>query len=134
MSFGFSVSDVVTLSRFAWELYVNCKGSSENFRNISLEVLSLHAVLKEFGDDLNGHTLQPSRQVGLERVAEGCQAVLKDLEHLLDKYKGLRTRRERMWNRAVWGWKDIKGLRLRLISNTALLTAFIRLGIKSRST
>lgn len=133
MSFGFSVSDVIVLSQLAWRFYINCKGSSESFRNISLEVLSLHAVLQELGENLHGQTLQHSLQVGLERVARGCQVVLKDLQGLLDKHEGLGTRRKRLWNRVGWGLKDVKGLRSRLISNTTLLTAFIRLAFKSHS-
>lgn len=133
MSFGFSVSDVIAISRLAWKLYVNCKDDLDRFRIISLEVLSLHAVLREFGHNLKGQTLQTSQQVGLERVIEGCQAVLKDLKRLVNKYESLGTRRKRMWNRVRWGSKDIGGLRSRLISNTALLTAFARLAFKPHS-
>lgn len=77
MSFRFSVSDVIVLGRLARKLYVICKDGSETFQNLSLEVFSLHAVLKDFGDNISRQALQLSQNVGLERVAEGCHAVLK---------------------------------------------------------
>jgi hypothetical protein len=47
MSFGYSVGDFIAVGALAWDVYRYCKGAPESFGNISSEVLSLYAVLKE---------------------------------------------------------------------------------------
>jgi hypothetical protein len=53
MSFGFGVSDFVALGTLAWQVYRSCRDAPENFGNVSQDVLSLHAVLREVEEDLS---------------------------------------------------------------------------------
>jgi hypothetical protein len=54
MSFGFSIGDFVAVGNLAWQVWKSCKDAPESFRNVSQEVLSLHAVLKEIEELLEG--------------------------------------------------------------------------------
>lgn len=126
MSFGFSVGDFATLGNLAWKIFKTCKDAPESFKNISEEVSSLHLVLKELEEIYSDETLSAGQQSRLEKVADGCRTVLEDLQRILDRYNSLATNSKRTWDRVGWGANDIAELRSRLISNTVLLTAFIK--------
>lgn len=51
-SFGFGVVNFVAVSPLACSVYESCKEAAESFTNVSLEVLSLHASIKRFGESL----------------------------------------------------------------------------------
>lgn len=128
MSFGFSIGDFIALGQLAWKVYRSCKDAPECFKNISQEVLSLHAVLREVEENISAQTLPVTRQSNLKTIGDGCRNVLEDLQSLVDKYESLGTQSKRTWDRMKWGHEDIAELRSRLTSNTVLLTAFIRCG------
>jgi hypothetical protein len=128
MGFGYGVGDIVVLVRLAWKAYRSCKDAPESFGNISHEVLSLHALLKEIEENLSAQTLSSTRQARLKTIGDGCRNVLEELQSLVDKYESLGTQSKRTWDRMKWGFTDIAELRSRLTSNTLLLTAFIRYG------
>ena len=129
MSFGYSVGDFITVVALAWNVYKSCKEAPESYGRISLEVLSLHAVLKEAEETVFAQPLSPTKQEHLKAVGDGCYSVLKDLENLCKTYQNLGTQGKRTWERMKWGTEDIPELRTRLISNTVLLTAWIRCGL-----
>jgi hypothetical protein len=124
MSFG--VGDFLAVGTLAWDVYRSCREAPESFGNISLEVLSLYAVLKDAKETAFAQPLSPTRQESLNIVVDGCSSVLKDLDHLVDKYQSLGTQSKRTWDRLRYGNEDVPELRARLISNTVLLTAWIR--------
>ncbi|KAL8789585.1 MAG: hypothetical protein Q9213_001021 [Squamulea squamosa] len=125
MSFGYSVIDFVAVGKLAWCVYKSCREAPESFANISLEVLSLHAIIKEFGDRLARNTLPSSQLAGLRSVTQGCRKVLDDLQIIVDRYHSLGSKSKRNWDRLAWGKENIIELRSRLISNTVLLNTFI---------
>ena len=102
------------------------KGSAESFRNISGEVLSLHAVLKESEETLLVPPPPPASEARLRVVLGGCTNVLNDLQALVKKYESLGSKSKVTWDRMKWCKEDIAEIRARLTSNVALLTAFIR--------
>lgn len=126
MSFGFSVGDFVTIGKLAMTVYRSCRDAPDSFGNISHDVLSLYAVLAEVGDIVPKEQLSVARRDHLSVVLNGCYAVLKDLQVLVNKYESLGTSRQRTWDRVKWSLNDIAELRGRLTSNTVLLTAFMR--------
>ncbi|KAL8696910.1 MAG: hypothetical protein Q9224_002554, partial [Gallowayella concinna] len=111
MSFGYSVVDFVAISTLAWSVYKSCKEAPGSFANVSLELLSLHAVVKEFGDSLARHTLPPSQQAGLKTITEGCRKVLNDLQLVIERYQSLGSNGKRAWDRLAWGNESITELR-----------------------
>lgn len=126
MSFGFGVGDFLAVGKLAWKVYKSCKDAPESFSNISVEVLSLHAVLKEVEETITGQSLPPSTQQNLATVTQGCTSVLEELQALVQKYESLGTQSKRTYDRMKWGAKDITELRARLTSNTVLLSTFLR--------
>ena len=126
MSFGYAVGDFIAVGTLAWNVYKSCKEAPESFGNISFEVLSLHAVLKEAEETVFAQHLSPTQQERLKAVGDGCQHVLKDLDDLCQKYQSLGTQSKRTWDRMKWGTEDIAELRARLTSNTVLLATWIR--------
>ena len=126
MSFGYSVSDFITVGTLAWNVYKSCKAAPGSFANISGEVLSLHAVLKEAEETIFAQPLPPAKQAGLKAVGDGCQHVLEDLQGLVGRYQGLGVQGRRTWDRLRWGAEGIVELRSRLTSNTVMLNTWIR--------
>jgi hypothetical protein len=128
MSFGFGVSDFVTLSTLAWEIYKLCNDSPESFKNISQEVLALQAVLKQVDEILEDHP--PSQLEGrrLATILIGCHDVLNDLQSLVLKNKSLGLKASRTLDRLRWYSAPIAELRARLTSNITLLNAYLRQG------
>ena len=58
---------------------------------------------------------------------EGCLSVLRDLNSVIEKYKSLSSPDRRLvFKRVKLGIEDIASLRQRLISNTVLLSNFVR--------
>ena len=102
------------------------KGSVESFRNISNEVLSLHAVLKESRETLLEPHLSPEREERLRVILGGCTAVLEDLQTLITKYEPLGSKRKLTLDRVKWCKENVAEIRARLTSNAALLAVFIR--------
>lgn len=123
MSFGFSISDFVTVPAFAWKVYTSCKESSQSYKDLSGEVCSLHIVLREVEEYVSRYPLEGDGERRLLEVGKGCHDVLKDLEGVLERYESLGTHSQRTWDRMRWGLEDVSRIRERLISNTALLTA-----------
>ena len=120
------MGDFAALGQIAWKIYKACKDAPESFKNVSQEVLSLHAVRKEVEETYSDAILSAAQQSRLEIVGDGCRAVLEDLQSIIDKYNSLGTKTKRTWDRLRWGSKDIAELRSRLISNTVMLTTFVK--------
>ena len=124
VGFGYGVGDFIALGTLTWNVYKSCKGAPNAFGDISSEVLSLQAVLKEAEETIFAQPLTPEKQERLKVVGDGCHGVLT--EKLCKKYQSLGTQSKRTWDRMRWGSEDIAELRARLTSNTVLLTAWIR--------
>lgn len=95
MSFECDASDFVSVSTLAWTVYKSCKDAPESFNNISLEVLSLHAVLKEGEEVLTVQSYPLDQKSRLDTVLGGCHSVLEDLRKLVEKYESLGTQTRR---------------------------------------
>lgn len=136
------IGDVTTLGIFAWKLYKACKEASEDFENVTQEVVSLHITLKETEDCLyETGGLSPTRDDRLASLIQGIKNALQDLEKVLGEYEKLGTREQRTWvsivarkrcgcstnmskNEMHMGVQSLADARKRIISNTTLLGAF----------
>jgi hypothetical protein len=127
MNFGYSVGDFIAVGTLAWKIYKSCRAAPESFGNIHLEVLSLHAMLKEAEETVFVHPLSPTQQERLKVVGDGCYSVLEDLQALIQRYESLGTQSKRTWDRIRWGAEPVAELRARLTVHIGLLnTAYIR--------
>ncbi|KAJ7099681.1 hypothetical protein C8R44DRAFT_353729 [Mycena epipterygia] len=126
MSFGVGIGDMALVTTLTWRLYKSCKESSEDFRRMSTELMSLYAVLGETRDYLeeHGEELADSRKNRLSILMGGCQSSLQDLDALYCRYESLGTQAQRTWDRMRFGLKDLSDVRQRLISSTTMLTSF----------
>ena len=127
MSFGFGVGDILTISKLAVAVWTAYKDASNNYKHIIEEVKSLQIVIDRAAQHFGGTALSDNdRQQGQE-VLKGCQSILEDLNSLLEKYKSLASANaSQVFQRVKLGTDDITTLRVRLISNTRLLSSFIR--------
>jgi hypothetical protein len=126
MSIGCSIGDFVAIGMLAWDVFKACKAAPEGFENISREVLSLHAVLKESEETVFALPLSLEKQTRLKAIGDGCRRVLEDLQSLVQKYQRLGTQTRRTWDRMKWHTEDIAELRSRLTSNVVMLNTWIR--------
>lgn len=124
-SFGFSIGAIIAVGDLAWKLYKRCKTAPESFYNISQELQSLHAVLKECEEAFTGSTIPPPRADRLETIISGCQGVLEHLDGITCKYGSLGKQSKRTWDRMRWHSEDIGEIRSRLTSHISMLTAFL---------
>ena len=90
-----------------------------------MEVLSLHAVLKEAEETLSTSPLLPVRAERVKVVKDGCNKVLVDLQSLVEQYQNLGTQSKRTWDRMRWCNEDIAEIRGRLTASVTMLTAII---------
>ena len=138
MSFGFGVGDFIAVGKLVWDLYSAYTDAPEQFRKFSPEILSLYIVIRKVEDQLgisgsdgtaSGSQLpavaswSAKDKNDLMILYDGLQAITKELEDLLKKYKSLGSSRNPI-DRFKWKQEDLVGLREKIRSNVALLTAF----------
>ena len=130
MSLGYGVGDIMAISGLALKVYTAYKDAPDDYRNIAVEVKSLHIIIEEATRHFDeSTTLSTKKQEGGKEVLEGCQNVLKDLDTLIEKYKALaptNANTSQVFRRIKLGTEDIVTLRARLTSNTILLNSFIQ--------
>ena len=146
MSFGFGVGDFLAVGKLVWDVYRAYADAPEQFRNFSQEILALHVVVRKvegqlgLSDSDGGSqlpavgsssgsqppvvaTLSAKDKEDLKILYDGLQAIMKELDNLLKKYKSLESTRSPI-DRFKWGQEDLVGLRDKIQSNITLLTAF----------
>ena len=118
------------ITKLAWDVYNTYKDAPSQFRNLSNEIKSLHNIVDSdmFKAKSRDGNLTSEERERLWEIVQECTNVLKDLDRLLIKYKGLESQQDSSWqalDRVKWGQEDIAELRLRLILNSSLLNAYI---------
>ena len=124
MSFGYSVGDILAISKLACDVYNMYKDAPDNFSGISSEIKSLHIIVDS--DNLQAKFQDPKltseERERLQEILQECTNVLKGLDGLLMRYKSLGSHQDS--DRVKQGQEDVAGLRARLTSNTILLNTF----------
>ena len=127
MSFGYGVGDIMAISGLAVKVFTAYKDAPDDYRNISDEVQSLHIIINKAARHFESAMLSENNRQKGQKVLEGCQNVLEDLDSLIVKYNGLDSASaSRVFQRIKLGAEDIATLRARLTSNTTLLNGFIQ--------
>ncbi|KAJ7052578.1 hypothetical protein C8F01DRAFT_1170478, partial [Mycena amicta] len=131
--FGVGMGDIMLVITTAWKLYKCVKDSSEDFRQMTAELMALYAVMNEMNDFINenGDDLEPWRRERLQDLIEACLGPLDDLQKLYDRYESLDTQSQRTWDRMHFGLRDIAPIRQRLVSTTTLLGSFNTIMVNS---
>ncbi len=138
MSFGCSVSDVISLTQIARTVVQNSQRACGEHDELTREVTSLHVVLKW----LEHEVAKPESPINrsndtcreeVEVIAGGCRRVLKILDQILEKYNAL-TETERsgrkLWQKIKFGngqMGDLADLRTKIIYYTTALSLFLNM-------
>lgn len=149
MSFGFSVGDFITVIKEISHLRKVFIGAPAEFKALSDEydfdachmlrgifgiqtnspgdrLKSLRDAVQDVDDYLSNTTLTDQQWKELERMKKNCENVIADIAKMVERYSELRHPRsfQRVWKRFKWDSEEVRGLRDRICSNTALLNGF----------
>ena len=127
MSFGFGLGDIIAISGLAVNVYTAYKDAPDDYKHISDEVKSLQILIDKATPHFESTTLNNNNRQEGQQALKGCKDVLEGLNSLIEKYNSAGTSRtSQVLKRIKLGTEDIASLRVRLISNTALLNGFIQ--------
>ena len=121
------MGDIIAISGLAVQVYTAYQGAPDDYKHISDEVKSLQILIDKAVQHFESTTMKPnSRQEG-QQALKGCKDVLEDLNSLIEKYNSTgSSKTSRVLKRIRLGTENIDSLRVRLISNSASLNAFIQ--------
>lgn len=131
MSFGFSVSDLLTCSKLAVDTYQALRSAPSEYRSLNLEVHSLSSTLKALKEEVDSpHSIVLSasieRRESLGVLLENLRDSLQKLQFILQKHAELGdSNRNRLKERISWSMKDTRGPRERLAVHISSLGIFL---------
>ena len=121
------MGDIITISQLAVTVYTAYKDAPDDYKNISDEVESLQILVDKAARHFKSTALDNSSRQEGQKALKGCKSVLEDLNSLIEKYNSSgSSRTSQVLKRIKLGTEDIGSLRVRLISSTTLLNAFIQ--------
>ena len=138
MSFGYSVIDVISLTRTAWNVVQNSRKACGEHDELTREVLSLHVVLKRLEHEAakpDSPMNQPGHSYGEELgfIAGGCHRVLRVLDQILEKYSALseveRSGRK-LWQNIKFGngeMADLADYRSKVVYYTSAISLWLNM-------
>ena len=127
MSCGLGLGDFIAISKLAITVYTAYKDAPKDYQNIAEEVKSLQIMINKAAQHTKSTALSHNDLQEGQEVLRGCQSVLEDLNSLIEKWNSLSSATtSQVFKRVKLGTEDITTLRARLISNTGLLSSFIR--------
>lgn len=132
MALNWGVTDVLAITKLAWDLYHSCylvaREAPEDFRQLVNELASLQGVLRSLRDDINSdksflQRLGENRKQTLERCVANCFDTLRKLQKLVIKYRELHND-EVFWKRLKWVGKqsEISDLKSKIMVHTCNLS------------
>ncbi|OCL12666.1 hypothetical protein AOQ84DRAFT_418841 [Glonium stellatum] len=138
MSFGFSISDIITLTQLVTRTYNGWKNACGRYASITGDLALLQTIIVRVETEARSPTslfTQNSEDLRQWAVlSRQCSAVVTELEDVLNKYKSLAPKnRHRNWERIRMGTKNFDDLHKRLVTRTESLSAFLTvLGLSSQ--
>ncbi|KAK5077042.1 serine palmitoyltransferase component [Lithohypha guttulata] len=108
-----------------WKLYKKCRTTPESYYNISQELNSLHAFLKECEEVFPEELRSSDRSARLTIILVGCTDIAEELGAIVQKYESLGLQQRRTWDRLQWHSNEINQIRARITSHVGMLTAFM---------
>ncbi|KAF2177511.1 hypothetical protein K469DRAFT_602827 [Zopfia rhizophila CBS 207.26] len=137
MSFGISISDVITLVQLTSRTYNGWKSACGDYADITSDLAVFQALMVRFAAEAQAPNSllarEPDDLRGWKRLSKGCRSLLTELEGALKRYKSLGTSRRRNWERIRFGCRNLDSLRQQLVTKTTSLSAYMSvLGISSQ--
>jgi hypothetical protein len=137
MSFGFSISDIIALTKLVTRTYDGWKKACGEYTGITHDLGVLGMLLMRVEAEAKAPTSlfahNPDDIRGWKTLSKSCQTLVAELAEVLNKYKSLGTSRRRNWDKIRLGNKNLDGLSQQLIKQIASISAFVSvLGISSQ--
>ena len=138
MSFGYSISDVISLTQTVWNVVQNSRKACGEHDELTQEVSNLHVVLKR----LEHEVAKPENPVNkpgdsyweeLEFIASGCHRVLKVFDQILKKYNALSEEErsvQKLWQKIKFGngqMADLADYRSKVVYYTSALSLWLNM-------
>ena len=121
------VHDIIAISGLAVRASIAYKDAPDGYRHISEEVAALKLLIDKVAPHFQSSTISQEDYHYGEKVLRDCQGVLQDLNRLFEKHRRLASINKRIdLNSVKLGKEDATTLHVQLISNTVLLSGFIR--------
>ena len=129
MSFGFSVGDVIALTKMTARTYHGWKNACSHYSDITAELRVLDGILKRVEEEVtseNALFMRNQEDIKQWRVISAeIECVVQDLNDILGKYTSLGSDQKRNWDRIRFGFREHEEVRQRLQHKTSALTAFL---------
>ncbi|KAI9783533.1 MAG: hypothetical protein M1839_003703 [Geoglossum umbratile] len=137
MSFGFSISDIITLTQLITRTYNGWKKACGEYASITGDLAVLQTLLMRVKAEAEApnslFSRNPDDLKGWKTLYKSCRSLVAELEEILNKYKSLGTNRRRTWDRIRMGNKNLDSLSRQLVKQTAGISAFVSvLGMSSQ--
>ena len=138
MSFGFSISDAISLGQLAWNAVQSSRKACGEHDELTREVSSLHVILLRLQQEMekpesliikNGDTCREELQV----IIDDCGKVLRQLDKILNKYNALSEQERsgrKLWQKVRFGngeVGDIGKLRSKVVLYTSNMTFYLNM-------
>ena len=124
-SVGWDAGKFIAISALAIKVYSAYQGApGGGYGHISEEVAALRILIDKAAQHFKSALISDHRHYG-QKVLNGCQSVLEDLNSLIEK-RSTKKRKGHIFTGFKVGKEDIVTLRERLISNTVLLNGFVQ--------
>ena len=138
MSFGISISDVLSLIQLTNAAIEGWKDACGRYASVTTDLIVLHTLLGRVQEEVNHPGSQFLRNAtdarGWETLFKSCRSTVKKLEDIVHKRSSLGTNHKRNWDRIRMGYKNLDDLNTELVKRTTSLAAFVSvLGMSSGS-
>ena len=138
MSLGYSINDVISLTRTAWNVVQNSRKACGEYDELTREVSSLHVVLKRLEQETAKPECpvnKPGHSYGEELVfiASQCHRKLKALDQVLEKYNALSEEERsgrKLWQKFRFGngqMADLADYRSRVGYYTSIMSTWLNM-------
>lgn len=118
--------DIIIISGLVIRVY-QAYNEVPDFRFICEDIAALRALIDKVAQYFKSTTMSNDDHQYGQKVLKGCQGVLEDLNHFIEKYQRLVSiHKSLVWNRVKLGTEDIETLHVRLVSKTVLLNGYVR--------
>lgn len=126
MSFGFSISDLITLIQLTTQTYRNWKDACGEFAEITGQLDSLAIILRR----IEAETKVPlargtSDSVDVAQILKNLNSVVAQLKNVVKKHKSLGKSRSRNWDRLRLANNNLGDLRSKLTVHTSALATYL---------
>ena len=122
MSFGFSIGDVIALSKISWQMYTKLHGAPGEIKAIGEDIGLLSTLLTSVDNSIYRLAALNSKDAEQLQDAVGkCKNVVEEVETLMMKYN---KNRLNLYDKWKWAKEDVSAVHGRLRTALGTLTAF----------